>query len=131
MQLWQAFGPWGPRRFSAFQYVSAAGRLTKDWDWVASTLSVKYPPLPYLAPSSLGGIRDLQTCGLLPLRRTAPDSADAPVTPVDAATLRHAMENCPTRARPVVVMDDIRAPPACASPPPPVFRPAASPLFGG
>ena len=32
MQLWQASGPWCPRRSSAFQYVSA------------STLSINYPP---------------------------------------------------------------------------------------
>ena len=117
MQPRQARGPWRSRRVPAFQYVSTSGCLPKDWDWAASALSIDYPPLPYLARSPLGGICDVQTGGLPPLRRTAPDFADAPVAPLGAA--------------PVVVRDDIRAPPACAKLPPPIFHPTAPPLSGG
>ena len=126
MQLWQAYGPWSPRRFSASEYAPANGYLPKDWDWAASTLNFHYPPLPYSVPSSLSGICDLQAGWLPPPRRTAPDFADAPVAPVDTATLGQVADNCPENAQPVVAQYEIRAPTATAKPPPPVFHPSAS-----
>ena len=50
MQLRQAFGPWGPRRHSAFQYVAENGYLPKDWDWAASPLAVGSTPFRTLFP---------------------------------------------------------------------------------
>ena len=74
----QAFGPGGPRRYSAFQFVAGNGYLPKDRDWAASPLSAGSPSLPYFVSSSMGGICDLITRGAPP-PRTAPNAPEAPI----------------------------------------------------
>ena len=71
MQLRQAFGPWGLRMYSAFQYVAENGYLPKDWDWAAPTLTGRSPLLLYFVSSSMGGICDLISGGAPPLHRAA------------------------------------------------------------
>ena len=113
-----------PRRYSAFQYVAGNGYLPKDWDWAASSLSVKFPPLPHLVSLSMGGICDLITQGDPPLHRTAPNSADAPMVNPDANSLLHAASkllNSPDRA---AAHAEIRVPPATPKPPPPALTPS-------
>ena len=83
LHLWQAFGPWGPRRFTAYNYMNENGYLPRDWDWAASTLSICYPTLPYLTPLSSGGICDLLSSNLMPLYRSVPDTSGIPEVCVD------------------------------------------------
>ena len=118
MQLRQAFGPRGPRRYSAFKYVAENGYLPKDWDWAASTLNVHLPPLPYLVSSSMDGICDLVTGDAPPPRRTAPCGNHA-------ETLLNVTSNLPASVDRATVREEIRAPPATPQPPPPGAR-----LFG-
>ena len=121
MQLWRAFGPWGPWRCSAYQYVAENGYLPKDWDWAASPLAAGFPSLPYLVSSTMGGICDLITRGAPPLPRTAPNFGNVPSVSPDAdSSLRAASDivNSPDRAQ---VSAEIRAPPATPKPPPLAF----------
>ena len=78
MYLWQCYGPWGPRRYSALQYVKENQYLPKNWDWAASTLTVDFPELPYLVSASEGGICDYLSSQLPPLKRSVPDMSGLP-----------------------------------------------------
>ena len=109
MQLWQAFGPRGPRRYSSCQYVAANGYLPKDRDLAASTLNVQFPPLLPLVSSSMGGICDLITGGAPPIHRTAPGFADAPMAPSNADTLLNVTPNLPASADRAAVREETRA----------------------
>ena len=77
-RLWQAYGPWGPRRYSAYTYVAENKYLPKDWDWSATTLQIRYPPLPYLVPASQGGICDYLMYDLPALQQSVPNIAGIP-----------------------------------------------------
>ena len=78
MRLWQSRGPWGPRRYSAYSYVAENKYLPRDWDWAASTLQIRFPPLPYLAPPRQGGICDSLMYGLPTWQRSVPNIASIP-----------------------------------------------------
>ena len=124
MQLWQAFGPWGPRRYSAFQYVAENGYLPKDWRWAASLLNVGFPSLPPLVSSPMGGICDSVPRGAPRLPRTAPNFAGAPMVNPDANSLLHVASNLadsPDRTR---GRAEVRAPPATPKPPPQAHVPS-------
>ena len=84
MRLWQSYGPWGPRRYSAHVYVAENKYLPRDWDWGASTLNIRFPPLPYLAPADQGGICDFLMYGLPTLQRSVPNIASVPEAGLDA-----------------------------------------------
>ena len=84
MRLWQSYGPWGPRRHSAYTYVAENKYLPRDWDWAASTLQIRFPPLPYLVPSRQGGICDFLMYGLPTLQRSVPNIASIPEAGLDA-----------------------------------------------
>ena len=114
MQLWQASGPWGPRRYSAFMYVAENGYLPKDWDWAASPLTVGFPSLPYLVSSSMGGICDLITRGAPPLPRTAPNFGDVQKVNPDADSSLRAAADLVDSPDQMHVSADIRAPPCCS-----------------
>ena len=124
MQLRQASGPWGPRRCFAFQYVAENGYLPKDWDWAASSPSAHFPPLPYLVSSSMGGICDLITSGVPPLRRAVPDSADVPLVTPSAETLLHVAADLAASADRATARAEIRVPPVTPKPPPPARAPS-------
>ena len=123
MQLRQAFGPWGPRRYSAFQYVAGNGYLPKDWDWAASTLNVHPPPLPYLVSSSMGGICVLISGGVPPLRRAVPNFADVPAAPSNEDTVVNVAADLPEPVNRATARQEIRVPPMAPKPPPPVLSP--------
>ena len=84
MRLWQSYGPWGPRRHSAYAYVAENKYLPRDWDWAASTLNIRFPKLPYLVPTDQGGICDFLMYGLPTLQRSVPDVASVPKAGLDA-----------------------------------------------
>ena len=123
MQLWRAFGPWGPRRYSAFAYVAENGYLPKDWDWAASPLTVGFPSLPYLVSLSEGGICDLVTRGAPPLPCTTPNFGDVRKVNPDADSLLRVAADPVDSPGQVHVSADIRAPPAAPKQPPPVSQP--------
>ena len=109
------FGPWGPWRYSAFQYASENGYLTKDWDWAASPLSAVFPSLPYLVFCSMGDICDLFARCAPPFPRTAPNFGGALKVKPDADSL--------LRVAADLVSAGIRAPPAAPKKPPPLYVP--------
>ena len=124
MGLWQYYGPWGPRRYTALQYVKENDYLPKNWDWAASTLNVEFPELPYLASASEGGICDYLSNRLPPLNRSVPDMSGFPEVHLVPAGGLSTFTNMPlvTPSR-----DDASAVPPRASssgaapkPPPPV-----------
>ena len=84
MRLWQSYGPWGPRRHSAYAYVAENKYLPRDWDWAASTLNIRFPPLPYSVPTNQGGICDFLMYGLPTLQRSVPNIASIPEAGLDA-----------------------------------------------
>ena len=64
------------------------------------------------------GIRDLITCGVPPLRRAAPDFADAPVAPSKKDTLVNVAADPPEPVDRATAREEIRAPPVTQKPPP-------------
>ena len=116
----------GPRRYCAFQYVAENGYLPKDWDWAASTINVRFPPLPRPVSSPMGGIRDSITSGVRPLRRTAPDFADVPLVAPNSDTLLNVTSNLPASAKRATARAEIRVPPAAPRPPPPARAPSGN-----
>ena len=124
MQLCQAYGPWGARRYSAFHDVAENGYLPKDWDSTASTLSTYYPRFPYLFSSSMGGICDLVAGDVPPLRRTVPDFAGVPLVTPNAENLSDLPPNPLVCADGITLRDDLRVPSATPKPPPPVRAPS-------
>ena len=97
MRLWQAYGPWGPRRYSAYSYVAENKYLPKDWDWSAMTLQIRYPPLPYLLPVSQGGICDYLMYDLPALQQSVPNIAGIPEAGLDAAGRLTTVEPVPPK----------------------------------
>ena len=95
------------------------GYLPKDWDWAASSLSVNFPPLPYLVSSSIGGIRDLITRGASPLPRTAPDFADVPLVKPHADSLLNVASNLVAPTDRTTVRAESRVPPVTPKATPP------------
>ena len=83
MHLWQAYGPWGPRRYTAYHYVNDNGYLPRERDWAASTLQICYPTLPYLTPIASGGICDILMNDMPSLHRSVPDTSGIPEVRVD------------------------------------------------
>ena len=124
MQLWQALGPWGPRRYPAFQYVAEKGYLPKDWDWAASPLNVGFPSLPHLVSSRMGNICDLISRGAPFLPRSAPNFGGAPMVHPDADSPLHVASNLANSPDRTKVRPEIRAPPATLKPPPPAHVPS-------
>ena len=71
----------------------------------------------------MGGICDLITSGVPPLRRAELDFADLPLVTPNAETLSHVSANLPASADRAAVRAAIRVPPAAPNPPPPARAP--------
>ena len=127
MRLWQAFGPWGPRPYSAYSYVAENKYLPRDWDWAAATLQIRFPPLPYLAPAAQGGICDYLTCGLPTLQRSVPKIAGIPEAGLGAmgnlATIEPSPQAFPSPSDTKGGSSEPRTSPTVPKPSPPRFAP--------
>ena len=65
IDLWAAFGPWGPRRFVAMKYVYESNNrepLPTGWDWAANSLRIAFPP-PLIRGMCAGSPTQIATVG--------------------------------------------------------------------